>query len=143
MPIIDDADVQVFLPVDTLKIEEIPDDKEDCKQDAERIVRGTLAGVIDSAELSSWVDPDSTPEIIRAAAGRLCAALIYRLRFGGQGFEDPEYAQVKYNEAMAILNGIIAGTIAVDGVLEASIDNTWFQPNDATGDPKFTMAGRY
>lgn len=143
MAIIDDADIQVHLPVDVLKIEELPDDLIKCKLDTERIVRGTLAGVIPSADMALWIDPIDVPEIVRAAAGRICAALIYRLRFGTQ-LGDPEYAQSKYEEGMGILQGIIDGTILVDGVAQSGIDSTWFEPNDdSTDPPKFLMSGRF
>lgn len=145
MAFVNDADVQIHLPVDKLQVEEVPDDLARAKEDAERIIRGYLAGVVDSAVLALWIDPDSTPEIIRAIAGRLTAARLYRLRFSEQSLDDPEYAQNLYNEAMALLQGIISGQIDVPGVDEGTdFDDTWFEPNDASTDqPKFTMSGRY
>ena len=143
MPIVDDPDVQVHLPVDKLKIEEIPDDLAKCKLDTERIVRGYLAGVIPAATMALWLTPDDVPEVIRAAAGRLCAALIYRVRYSEQSLDDPEFAQVLYDQAMAMLQGIIDGDIIVDGVVTSQFDNTYFFPNDSTGEPKFIMDGRF
>ena len=144
MALIDDADVQVHLPIDLLKVEEVPDDLASCKLDAERIVRGYLTGVIDSAVLATWTDPTSTPETIRAIAGRFCAALIYRLRLGGATRADPEYAQNKYNEAMAMLMAIISGDLPIDSVvIGTDFDNAWFWPNNTTDPPRFTMADRY
>lgn len=143
MPIVDDADVQVHLPYDKLKIEEIPDDLAKCKLDTERIVRGYLAGVIPSATMALWLTPDDVPEVIRAAAGRLCAALIYRLRYSEQSLDDPQFAQNKYNEAMGMLQGIIDGTIIVDGIITVEFGNTYFWPNDSTVEPRFTIEGRF
>lgn len=143
MPIVDDADVQVHLPYDKLKIEEIPDDLAKCKLDTERIVRGYLAGVIPAADMALWLDPPDVPEVIRAAAGRLCAALIYRTRYSESSLDDPQFAQNKYNEAMGMLQGIIDGSIIVDGVVTSQFDSTYFFPNDAAGDPKFAMDDRY
>lgn len=143
MAIVSDDDVQVHLPADKLKIEEIPDDLIKCKLDTERIVRGYLAGVIPAADMALWVDPGDVPEVIRAAAGRLCAALIYRLRYSEQSLDDPQFAQTKYNEAMAMLQGIIDGNIIVDGVVTVQFDDTYFWPNDSTGEPKFAMDGRF
>lgn len=145
MPLVDDADVQVHLPADTLKVEGVPDDRAKVYLDAERIVRGYLAGVIDSAVLASWTTPSDTPEIIRAITGRFAAAEIYRLRFGQGSTRDPEYAQNKYKEAMDLLNSIIGGQIDVPGVIEGTgFDNTWFEPTDASTDPpKFVMSGRF
>jgi hypothetical protein len=143
MAIVSDDDVQVHLPVDKLKIEEIPDDLAKCKLDTERIVRGYLAGVIPTADMALWIDPDDVPEVIRAAAGRLCAALIYRTRYSEQSLDDPQFAQNKYNEGLAMLQGIVDGSIIVTGVITVQFDNTYFFPNDSTGEPKFAMDSRY
>ena len=143
MAIVSDDDVQVHLPADKLKIEEIPDDLSRCKLDTERIVRGTLAGVIPASDMALWLTPDDVPEVIRAAAGRLCAALIYRLRYSEQSLDDPQFAQNKYNEGMMMLQGIIDGSIIVDGVVTVQFDETYFWPNDTTSDPKFTMDSRF
>lgn len=144
MPLVDDADVQVHLPYDKLKIESIPDDLIQCKLDSERIVRGYLAGVVDSAVLATWDEPVNTPSLIRAIAGRLTAALIYRTRYSENRLGDPEFAQNKYNEAMAMLMGIIAGDIPLDTVVVGTeFDNSWFWPNNTTDPPRFTMADQY
>jgi hypothetical protein len=149
---VDDADVQIHLPVDSLKVEEVPDDLARAKEDALRIVRGYLASVLESTTIAGWTDPDSTPPEIRAATGRFAAALIYRLRFGQSTTADPAYAQNKYKEAMemliAILNGEMTITDPVTGEPiddnTTDFDNTWFLPNDATTDtPKFLMGGRF
>lgn len=145
MAIIDDADVQVQLPVDKLDIHEVPDDVESAKEDAERIVRGYLAGHIAASVLATWSDPESTPGTIRAIGGRLAAALVYRIRYSEDSLSDPEFAQVKYNEAMKMIEDIIAGTLIIDDVTQSiDFDNTWFEPNDgSTDEPKFTMGARY
>jgi len=145
MAYVDDADVQIHLPVDKLKVEEIPDDKDDAFEDAERIIRGYLAGVVSTATLDLWATPDDTPDIIRAIAGRFAAAKIYRVRYSEDSLDDPQYAQGLYNDAMAMINAIIAGNLIIDGVTDTTqFDNTYFTPNDASTDtPKFTMAGRF
>ena len=144
MPLIDDADVQTHLPFDRLQVEAIPDDLDQQKLDAERIVRALLTGVIDTAVMATWTTPASTPETIRAIAGRFCAAHIYRVRFGQNAYDDPEYAQNLYNEAMSLINQIITGEIVLPGIDPATqIDDSWFWPNNSTDDPKFAMADRY
>lgn len=143
MPIVDDADVQIHLPIDKIKVEAIPDDLAKAKEDTERIIRGYLSGVIDSATLAAWNTPENTPEIIRAIAGRMCAALIYRTRFSEQSLDDPQFAQNKYEEAMAMLNQIISGELPVEGVDTTQFDSGYFFPNNTAEDPKFTMAGRF
>jgi len=144
VPLVDDADVQIHLPVDKLKVEEIPDDLIKAKEDADRIVRGYLAGVVASAVLGTWVIPATTPTIIRAIAGRFTAALIYRTRYSENSLNDPEFAQNKYNEAMAMLNKIISGELVIDGVDPGTyFDNTWFEPNANSIDPIFTMVSQF
>lgn len=146
MPLVDDGDVQIHLPVDKLKVEEIPDDKAKAYEDAERIVKGYLSGVFTPVTLAGWDTPENTPPQIRAVAGRFAAALIYRVRYSESSLDDPTYAQNKYNEAMAMLQGIIDGSIVLEGVDEPALEFTdeWFFPTDAATDqPKFTMSGRF
>jgi len=144
MPFVDDADVQIHLPVDKLKVEEVPDDREVAYEDAERIVRGYLSGVVDGPVIATWVDAASTPVEVRAVTGRFAAALLYRLRFGQASTDDPKYAQNKYKEAMDMLNDIRTGAIVITGVdIATDFDNTWFQPNDASFPPVFAMGDQY
>jgi phage gp36-like protein len=144
VPFVDDADVQIHLPVDKLKVEEVPDDREDAYEDAERIVRGYLAGVVSGAVIATWVSPATTPVEVRAVTGRFAAALIYRLRFGQASTDDPNYAQNKYKEAMDMLNDIRTGAITITGVdTTTDFDNTWFEPNDETLAPFFTMGAQF
>ena len=143
MPLIDDADVQIHLPVDKLKVEEIPDDLSDAKRDAERIVRGYLTGYVDSAEMALWTTPDTTPETIRAIAGRLAAALIYRVRYSEATTDYAEYAQRLYDEAMMMLQRIADGSLDIPGIVTPAFDATYFEPNNSTGEPKFAMDDVY
>ena len=143
MPIVDDADVQIHLPVDKLKVEEIPDDLLKAKEDSERIIRGYLAGVVPSATLATWTTPAATPSEVRAIGGRLCAALIYRTRYSEGSLSDPQFAQVKYDEAMRMLQDIINGTIVITGVITTQFDNSYFEPNNNSDDPKFTMSAQF
>lgn len=145
MALVDDGDVQIFLPLDKLKVEAIPDDKARAYQDAERIIRGYLAGVFEAATLAAWTTPSATPGEIRAVAGRLAAARIYRLRYSENSLDDPGYAQVLYNEAMAMLQAIIDGDIVLTGVTDPSttFDDTYFEPNAGTDPPKFAMDNIY
>lgn len=144
MGFVDDADVQIHLPIDKLKVEEIPDDKQKAFEDAERIVRGYLAGVVPSLELALWLTPASTPDVIRAITGRFAAALIYRTRYSENSLDDPQFAQNKYQEAMNMIMGIINGSIVIEDVdVGINFDNTMFTPNSESDPPKFAMSDRY
>jgi len=146
MSLVDDNDINVHLPTDKISAEE-GDLLEEIREDIERIIRGYLAGHVDAVEMALWVDPDSTPSIIRAIGGRLGAAFIYRRRYSEDSLDDPQYAQFKYNEAMMMLQSIINGDIVVDpdappgGV---ALTTDLFYPNDPNTDPpKFTMSSRF
>jgi hypothetical protein len=142
MPIVDDNDINVFLPDDKIMAENA-NLLDSVKEDADRIVRGNLAGYVDAVEMATWTTPDDTPLIIRAIGGRLCAALIYRRAYSEDSLEDPQYAQFLYNEAMTLLNRIIAGDLTLDPDVVPGIELTTdlFYPNDPNTDPpKFRMS---
>lgn len=127
---------------------QLPDDKAQVAEanyapfqlDAERIVRGTLAGVVPRATLALWVDPASTPELIRAIVARLVAAFAYRRLYSEDSLEDPTFAQNKYNEAMSFLQQIVDGKMQFE-----ELDTTVVQGHFGTGDffPDARAAGPY
>ena len=134
-------DVNMHLPTDKLELEQPELDL--FGLDAERIIRGYLAGVIPAAAMATWTSPDTTPELIRAIAGRFVAAFYYRERYSEDSLNDPLYAQIKYNEAMSLLQGIIAGTIVITdptippiGIRFTAAD---FYPNATDEGPIFIM----
>jgi len=131
-------DVNVHLPTDKLEVDDAIDPA--LERDAERIVKGYLSGVYEPVVLAGWDTPTNTPELIRAIAGRLIAAFYYRQRYSEDSLDDPQYAQVKYNEAMALIMELRAGTIDLVEVPgdDASILKFW--PDDTTDGPYFTMA---
>jgi hypothetical protein len=146
MAIVDDTDIQIHLPVDKLKVEEIPDALKDVKTDVERIIRGSLAGVIDSAAMALWTAPEDTPALVRAIGGRLGAALIYRLRYSEDSLDDPQYAQVKYNEGMSMLEKVISGKLIIEELptdTTGAFSSSFFYPNNSAPDPKFTMESQF
>lgn len=141
MALIDDNDIQVHLPVDKLLLEDVPDSVTEVVLDVERIIKGRLSGTFEPLTLAEWSTPNETPEYIRAVGGRLAAALIYRLRTAQDFPDDPEYALNKYNEAMAMLDLVVAGTVTLPEV-EEEVDTgehlsvSHYVP---LPDPKFTM----
>lgn len=143
MALVDDADVQIHLPADKLQVEAVPDDLAKAKEDSERIIRGYLAGVVPSATLATWTTPANTPIEVRAIAGRLTAALLYRLRYSENSLDDPKYAQMKYNEAMKMIMDIVEGNMTIAGVAQNQVDDTYFAPNANTTPPFFTMDSRF
>lgn len=142
MPLADLEDINVHLPTEKIEVDSAL--YAPLQLDAERIVRGYLAGFFTPAELASWSDPDSTPGLIRAIAGRFIAAFYYRLRYSEDSLEDPTYAQNKYNEAMGMLKGVLDGSLVLEEVVIASpigqLTSADFWPNNTTTPgPAFTM----
>src|SRR6516165_8256280 len=107
-------DINVHLPEDKIEVDSARYD--DIQLDAERVVRGYLSGYIDPVIMAGWTSPDTTPDLIRAIVGRLCAAFWYRNRYSEDSLVDPQYALIKYNEAIAMLQMIQAGTMQVDSI---------------------------
>jgi len=136
-------DINVHLPTDKIEVDSAL--YELLQLDAERIVRGYLSGQIASTTLATWTSPASTPELIRAIAGRLVASFWYRERYSEDSLDDPIYAQTKYNEAIQWLQNIIDGTMLLpDADGEMTIGGVFteldFLPNNKTDGPYFTMS---
>ena len=150
MPLATDDDIQVHLPEDKLPVSEVTD-LVDLQTDAERIIKGYLAGTFSPTTLAGWNDPtvgqaspNYVPTLIRAVAGRFIAAFAYRRYYSEDSLEDPQYAQQKYDEAMLMLNQIISGQLVLTDVTETvdtggHISSEDFFPNDTADEPVFRM----
>lgn len=125
---------------------------DDMQADASRVIKSQLSGVFQVATLVSWMNPDTTPATIRAIAARLIAAKYYSKQIADdQTKEIPAWAQYMYNEAIAMLNAIRAGTLVVidddgtpiddPGTTGETVSDFW--PNDTTEGPYFTMAKKW
>lgn len=110
-----------------------------------RIVRGNLVRGIDQATVLSWKTPETTPELIREASAKLIAAQLYYNKIAAQSstVEENSRSQLLYNEGMAIINGILNGSLAIADmdvslIDEGSMSTNNFWPIDDT-DRAFTM----
>jgi hypothetical protein len=132
-------DINIHLPDDKIEVDSAR--YELLQLDAERVVRGYLAGYIDPTVLVTWTSPEATPDLIRAIAGRLVAAFYYRERYSEDSLADPEYAKLKYDEAIAWLTAIQLGTMSIGVVVTGgeSLTESDFWPNATTPGPIFTM----
>lgn len=118
--------------------------------DAQRLIRGQLASSFTPTVLSSWLTPATTPGLIRAIAGRLIAAFLYRKIYSEEGVQIPAYAQEIYNEAIQMLIDIRMGNLTVTdddgnpitGNTEA-LSSADFFPNNSADPPYFTMADKF
>jgi hypothetical protein len=110
-----------------------------------RVVKGYLARIVDPVVMASWASPDTTPDIIREIASMLCASQVY-INYAARTsliLENNNFAQRLYDEAMAMLNGIIDGTIPIVGIPPTTesiseMDTNDFFPVDDTN-RAFTM----
>ena len=80
-----------------------------------RVVRGFLSGVVPQETLMSWSEPDLTPPIVTEAAAKMIAAQLFMQRVTRTTalIDDRHYAQILYDQAMAILTGIKDGLISI------------------------------
>jgi hypothetical protein len=139
-------DINANLPsIDNVPVVEATSENADLIQvSVARVVRGYLSSAVDGATLMSWVDPDSTPDIVREVAAMLIAAQVY-FNFAARTsltLEDTNFAQKLYDKAILILDKILAGLIIIGDevpvVTEAmTADDFW--PVDDT-DRAFTMS---
>jgi len=117
--------------------------------DAWQLIRGQLASSFPTTVLATWTNPTNTPATIRAIAGRLIAAYLYRETYSEDSVAIPAYAQELYNEAIAMLAQIRANTLIVLDGSGNPIDNELaltagdFYPNDGAPGPFFTMTDRF
>lgn len=137
-------DINANLPsIDNVPVVEADDENVALIQvSVARVVRGYLSGSVDSATLMSWNSPTATPDIVREAAALLIAAQVY-FNYAARTsltIDDRNFAQLLYDRAIAILNGIIAGTIDIGIPVETiAMSGLDFHPVDDT-DRAFTMS---
>ena len=144
MPLASLDDVNVFLGED--KLQALDADDNSSQLDAERIIKGKLSGTYSPVVLASWSTPVTTPEYIRAIAGRFVAALYYGRTYSEETVTVPAYAQKLYDEAMEMLCKVYDGIVVLPEVPDSEqpsvggrLTGTDFLPNSDT-QPKFTMS---
>lgn len=147
-------DVSVHIDPDVLAMPN-PEDFAKENQDVARLIRSYLYVThVPNTVIDSWLDPATTPELIRSIAGMLIAAKVYGRQTSSNAEEVDPYAVRLYNQAMAMLNGVIDGRlvlpelvgagVAVTGTTHITQDN--FYPNDDASlddQVKFTMSRDY
>jgi|ERR1041385_4727121 hypothetical protein len=141
MPFASNSDIQTWFGDDKITVSDALSFK--AKIEADRLIRGQLAGVFTALTISSWTSPGNTPELIRSIAGRLAAAYIYEAIYSEEQTALPEYAQKLYNDAIQMLQDIKTGNLIVVGADNNPIEESAggflsFWPDDTTS-PKFTM----
>lgn len=83
-------------------------------------------------DVLAWIDPDSTPMIVRVIVTKLYSAWIYDRAYSeNQGISNDYAAMLRGNAEMLII-GLIDGTIEIPGVTPISSADPSFYPNDAS-----------
>lgn len=138
-------DIRTHLPEDKLQVSDGNEEIAKYQIDVERVIKGYLSSTFSAAILAAWADPDSTPDFIRAIAGRLIAAFYYAKRYSEDMPDwDKTYPQRLYNEAMAMLLKVQTGEvdIGVEDEAGTQFSSAFFYPTKDT-EPVFTMDMRF
>ena len=146
MALIDVGDVQSWFTEDRLQLEfedELPEEV--------NVSLETLARLSTRYDVDTWVDPDTTPALVKSVISAQVAAIRYRKQYADQlaTSEEGNYADWLENWAMTNLDGIIDGTIPLldivtdeELVIAQESASASFYPTDAEIDgdaAKFTM----
>lgn len=112
-----------------------------------RSVKAYLSRVLTWTTLNTWVDPETTPDIVSEIAAKFIAAQLYYNETSRTTTDLPvtHYAQILYNEAMAMMNMIIQGTIILPNIPETPVEGLStadFWPVDDT-DRAFTLGKKF
>jgi hypothetical protein len=140
------TDIQAWLENDKILVDDANSQKSNIE--ATRVVKGALAGFFAPIVITSWADPDSTPELIRGITGRLAASFIHAKIYSEESDREVSaYSQWLYTQAMLDLNGILNGNLTVVDENGEPVDTTGasllsFFPDNTTT-PLFTIAKEF
>jgi len=139
-------DIKTWLPPDKFKATDGNPEILLLQTDIERLIKGYLSSVFSQTTLTAWADPDTTPEYIRACAGRLIAAFYYAKKLSEDLPDwDRTYPQRIYDIAMDMLEKVRTGEVILAEVTEeigTAFDSSFFYPDKNT-EPKFSMDMRW
>lgn len=106
-----------------------------------RFVKSYLSQGFDASVMATWVDPTTTPDIVREASSLLIASQLYFNQTSASTTEINErhYAQILWDRALLMLQQILSGVLVVPGVDPSSSFIVDFWPQDDT-DMAFSKA---
>src|SRR5215471_921844 len=113
-----------------------------------RIVKAYLSRVVDYATMATWTTPETTPDTVREAASFLIASQLYydQTAKSSTVIEPTHYAQWLYDHGIALLTGIVEGTIELPDTVPVtpleSLSTLDYFPVDDT-DRAFTMGQKF
>lgn len=87
---------------------------------------------VDSATIASWVDPSTTPDLIRTIIAKKYGAWVYQRQYSEDvGTTDNTYADKLDANAEMLISGILDGSITIIGYTQ-DITTITFYPTDAS-----------
>lgn len=110
MPIVTEPELQAWLEETKL---DVPSVDEQLDATARDEVFGALSNVYD---VTGWVDTATTPSLVRRIMAMLIAAYLYRRQYSEDSDENPGYAVWLEGKAMALLAGVMDGSIDLTDV---------------------------
>ena len=105
-----------------------PLDTDLCTQIEEEVL-SRLAQVYDT---TSWVDPATTPRLVRVIVSKMYVAWFYDRQYSENQEQGNDYAKLLRTNAEMLITGILDGSIQIPGVPEQNIQQAYFYPNDAS-----------
>lgn len=86
-------------------------------------------------DTSLWLDPLSTPSLVRKIIAMLVAAWVYDRQYSEDAAGQDQYADKLEKRAMMLLDGLTSGLLTLTDIDPVLSDPTSpeFYPNDATG----------
>jgi hypothetical protein len=83
-------------------------------------------------DTTTWIDPASTPALIRVIITKMYAGWIYDRAYSENQDESNPYAGMLKENAGMLIQGLIDGTIELPGIPASSNPDPSFYPNDAS-----------
>lgn len=98
-----------------------------------------LSIIANAYDTSTWVDPSTTPKLVRTAIAKKFTAWAYRRQYSEAITEDDAiYAAKLIENAKMIIKGIADGTIKIPDLPPSIASTPVFYPTDASSNSKPT-----
>jgi|SRR6185369_4903457 len=99
----------------------------------DQIEAETLARIASAYDTTTWLDPTTTPKIVKVIIAKLYVAWFYDRQYSENQDQGNDYAAMLRTNAEMLITGLINGTIDIPGVTPVgSAGGPAFYPNDAS-----------
>lgn len=148
--IVDEARVNQFLPSEKL---EIPTDTLHSTyngQELENTIWGIVRAKLAAFDIANWVNasgtpvPSNVPKLILDIMGMWIAGTIYNKQFSEEASDTgTSYGTMLKNDAMALLDSIVEGTIAIDSIVVTDEHVSLGSPSVLETEPMFSLGTQF